>query len=223
MIKQNDKIMKVAISQPEHFPYLGYFEKMAVCDIFVILDNVQFSGPRSWQNRNRFINKSGEWQWFTVPVAKNSYFEKINDVKVAPDLGWRNKLIKTLSLNFPGNPKFDYEKIYNSGKLVDINMESINLCRNILEINTPMIKSSEIPVIGIKAELIYNICKYLKADIYISGQGAKDYLKDAKFKDIEIKFIEPKVKTLESTIVLISNDDKLKEAKEIIKKLRNNE
>ena len=79
--------MKIAISQPEHFPYLGYFEKMAACDIFVILDNVQFSGPRSWQNRNRFIINRVYGNGLPFQWRKNSYFEKIIDVKVAPDFG----------------------------------------------------------------------------------------------------------------------------------------
>ena len=34
--------MKVAIHQPEHFPYMGFFEKMSVADVFVILDDVQY-------------------------------------------------------------------------------------------------------------------------------------------------------------------------------------
>ena len=88
------------------------------------------------------------------------------------------KLIKKMSMNFPGNPRFEpYVKIYGNNKLVDINMESINLCRNMLGINKPMIKSSELPVDGSKEAHIYNICKYLNADVYISGQGAKNYWK----------------------------------------------
>jgi hypothetical protein len=35
--------MKVAIHQPEHFPYMGFFQKMKAADAFVILDDVQYS------------------------------------------------------------------------------------------------------------------------------------------------------------------------------------
>ena len=34
--------MKATIHQPEHFPYMGFFEKMAMADLFVILDDVQY-------------------------------------------------------------------------------------------------------------------------------------------------------------------------------------
>lgn len=86
--------MKIAISQPEHFPYMGFFEKMAAADLFVVLDHVQFSGPGSFQNRNRFLNSNGEMQWFTVPVESGSYFKAIKDVIVAPDYGWRKNSIR---------------------------------------------------------------------------------------------------------------------------------
>ena len=49
--------VKVAIHQPEHFPYMGFFQKMEYADVFVILDDVQYS-KGNWQNRNRFLNKN---------------------------------------------------------------------------------------------------------------------------------------------------------------------
>ena len=48
--------MKIAIHQPEHFPYLGFFQKMKYVDVFVILDDAQFS-KGNWHNRNKFLNK----------------------------------------------------------------------------------------------------------------------------------------------------------------------
>ena len=38
---------KVAIHQPNYLPWLGYFAKIKKCDIFVFLDDVQFS-KNSW-------------------------------------------------------------------------------------------------------------------------------------------------------------------------------
>ncbi|WP_372997663.1 WbqC family protein [Lutispora sp.] len=212
--------MRVAISQPEHFPYLGYFQKMVACDLFVILDSVQFSGPRSFQNRNCFTNKAGLKQWFTVPVSKNSYFKCINEVETAPDYGWRKKLIKTLTQNFRG---IDYEKIYNYDKLVDINLEAIGVCRTILGIETPMIRSSSLSVGGSKVELIYNICRELGASEYISGQGARKYLNNCDFGKIKVTFLEPKVVSMDSVVVYLSKATEIQLAKTLLEPFRIND
>ena len=42
--------MLVAIHQPTFMPWLGYFDRMARADLFVLLDHVQFE-RRNYQNR----------------------------------------------------------------------------------------------------------------------------------------------------------------------------
>ena len=59
--------MNVAIQQPEHIPWVGFFNKMAKCDLFVYLDNVQFK-KRYFENRNK-IKDSKKIIWLTVPVV----------------------------------------------------------------------------------------------------------------------------------------------------------
>ena len=71
--------MIVSIHQPEHFPYLGFFQKMKESDLFIILDNVKFK-KNNFQNRNRFLNSNGEEEWFTVPVEKKANSKLIKDV-----------------------------------------------------------------------------------------------------------------------------------------------
>ena len=91
--------MIVSIHQPEHFPYLGFFQKMKQSDLFIILDDVKFK-KNNFQNRNRFLNSSGEEEWFTVPVEKKANSKLIKDVLVSEDFGWKKKIIKQMKLNF---------------------------------------------------------------------------------------------------------------------------
>ena len=42
----------IAINQPTFLPWIGWFDLLDQTDIFVILDDVQFS-KQSWQQRNR--------------------------------------------------------------------------------------------------------------------------------------------------------------------------
>ena len=63
--------MKITIHQPEHFPYMGFFQKMKEADLFVVLDNVKFR-KNYFQNRNKFKNKNDMDEWFGVSVPKKS-------------------------------------------------------------------------------------------------------------------------------------------------------
>ena len=58
--------MKVGIHQPHYLPWLPYFIKIAKCDIFIVLDNVDFQ-KNGLQNRNQIKTDKG-YQWLTVPV-----------------------------------------------------------------------------------------------------------------------------------------------------------
>ena len=192
--------MKIAIHQPEHFPYMGFFEKMKSVDLFVILDDVKFQGKRNWQNRNLIKLKNGSDFWLTVPIAKNSYDLKINEVQLAPDYGWKKKLLKTVKLNLG----IDLTDVYNSKTLMDVNMKSIKYCREQLDITTPMVFASDMGILGTKTERIYNICKSVNATKYISGHGSKDYMDLSVFKDIDVEFFEPTLTNNYSTIYNLS-------------------
>ena len=61
--------MKVAIHQPEHFPYLGFFQKMKYADVFVILDDAQFS-KGNWHNRNKFLNKNDTLNSLRIQITR---------------------------------------------------------------------------------------------------------------------------------------------------------
>jgi len=184
----------VSIHQPEHFPYLGYFQKMADTDMFVLLDNVNYR-KNYFQNRNRFVNKNGVEEWFTIPVPKKSVNLHIKDVVVS-DTNWRDKITKQLLYNFGR----DFSYIYNSEKLIDINTASIVHCMHSLGIFTNLIRASDLNVTGSKSELLANICKEVGATKYISGPSGKDYLEMKYFEGIDVEFFSPKVPDIYTTL-----------------------
>jgi hypothetical protein len=44
--------MIVGVHQPNYLPWLGYFHKLALCDVFVFFDHVQMPGGKSFVSRN---------------------------------------------------------------------------------------------------------------------------------------------------------------------------
>ena len=187
--------MRVTIHQPEHFPYMGYFQKMKNSDLFVILDNVNYR-KNYFQNRNRFLNNNGVEEWFTIPVEKNSTKKWIKNVEVNDNIPWRKKIITKLKQNF----KIDFTKIYDSNSLLEININSIKWAREQLNINTKMVFASELNVQGDKSELLANICKATNATTYISGPSGKDYLDLEFFDNIKVEYHNPTVNNLYSCI-----------------------
>lgn len=186
--------MIVSIHQPEHFPYLGYFQKMADTDAFVLLDNVNYR-KNYFQNRNRFMNKNGVEEWFTIPVPKDSVKINIKDVVVS-DTNWRDKVLKQILYNFG----VDLSYIYESNKLIDINTASIVYCMHRLGILTNLVRASDLNVMGSKSELLANICREIGATKYISGPSGKDYLEMDYFEGIEVEFFNPKVPDIYTTL-----------------------
>lgn len=59
----------------------------------------------------------------------------------------------------------------------------------LLEIETPILKSSQMQAVGKSSDLILNLCKEAGASRYISGTGGMGYLEEAKFKDAGIKIV----------------------------------
>lgn len=60
--------MIVAIHQPNYAPWLGYFNKIARCDAFIFLDDVQYSRG-GYTNRVR-IGRAELPVWLTQPVKR---------------------------------------------------------------------------------------------------------------------------------------------------------
>lgn len=188
--------MKIAIHQPEHLPWLGFFHKINMADIFVVLDNVQYR-RRYFQNRNKIRTKSGEL-YITVPVVRaNRDALLIKEVRIfRNDLKWKRKNIESI-FNAYSKAKYfnDYadkiREIYlrDYELLINMNLEFIKYLMQVLRIKTEIILSSSLKVNGRKENLIMNICKELKADTYISGISGKNYLNTQDFKEAGIKLI----------------------------------
>ena len=181
--------MKIMISQPTFFPWLGYFDMISQVDHFVILDDVDFN-YQSWQHRNNFRTAKG-LEIFTVSVKDGKKKKKINEIKIENSEFTIKKLIKFLSSNYGRSKYFkvifkDFSqalsKMSYNNNLIFINIDIIKWCLNYLEIKTPITFSSEININSLKTDRIIDICKFYSANEYLSTPGAKVYLEEEKDK-----------------------------------------
>lgn len=177
--------MLIAIHQPEYLPWLGFFEKIIRADVFVILDDVQFS-KGDFHNRTRVKGAEGP-QWLSVPVV-HRFPQKINEVKLS-DLPWQEKHWRCLRSCYSGSKHFTefafafqnfFEQPWN--KLIEVNIAALELVINAFKISCKYVFSSDLRVTGTKSELVLNICKKLGASGYYSGRTGSTYLDFSSFE-----------------------------------------
>lgn len=183
---------KIAIHQPQYFPWLGLIHKISQCDTFVFLDNVQFN-KRSFQNRALYSTNNGA-KYLTIPVsAKNHQINniQIKDIQNAEPMEMiLNKHYKTLKYRYGKTRGWELQqekidKFFNRNytSVCELIIESMNFTLDLFGIQTDCIKASDLNSTGYKDELILNITKELNGDIYLSGQGAKSYMREEIFND----------------------------------------
>jgi len=187
--------MIIAMHQIQFMPGLRFFSKIKNCDIFVFLDDVQYE-KREFQNRNKIKTANG-WQYLTVPVlTKGKFYQKINEVIINNDIKWREEHLKTIKINYSKAKYFDLyypeiENIYSKEYiyLKDISLNLINFFIKNFNIRKNIKFSSEFNISEKSTNRIIEICKLLKADAYLSGIGAKNYLDETLFNRNNIKLI----------------------------------
>jgi hypothetical protein len=184
--------MLVAIHQPEHMPWLGFFEKLLRADLFVLLDDVQFS-KGDFQNRNRVKGRNGA-QWLTVPVV-HKFPQQINEVVIATD-NWQAKHWKMLVSCYARAAHFEmfadaFEEFYRRTwtKLSELNVAAIQMLARALGIEKKIIFSSCLAADGHKSELVLNICQAVGARAYYSGRAGSTYLDASAFRRAGIEIV----------------------------------
>ncbi len=196
--------MILSIHQPAYFPWLGYYDRIAKSDIFIILDTVQYQ-KNSFQNRNKIRTNIG-WSWITVPViTKKILYEKnINQIEIDYSQNWNIKHLKSIKQVYTKAKNFEkiFPLIENILKkkwlnLADLSYETTICFFDILEIDTKIIRTSELkPFKENKSDLILEICKRFDTSKYLSGPNGKNYLNEKKFENESINieyhnFIHP--------------------------------
>lgn len=182
--------MIVGIHQPHFIPWVGYFDKMAKSDIFVLLDQVQLE-KGSYMYRNRIVDVSGNVSYLTISADKHGYLDKsFKDIRVKDADVWMPKHLDMLKCAYGFCEYFGeiyplVEELYQTPPetVCEFDIRSIELIASILGIRTKLVMQSTIPNVeeGKKNELVLNICKALGADGYLSGNGARKYTDENTF------------------------------------------
>ena len=190
--------MKVAIHQPNFLPWLGFFYKIYLADIFILLDNVEYT-KNSFINRNSIKIQDAK-KWITIPVqyAGNSA-KTIQSIKTHNFEKEKKRLVKTIQMAYSKTPFFkhffpDLENIFlnmNSSYLSDINIELIKWVCSIYSIPTPINRASSFSINSSSTQRLVELVSQVQGTTYIHGKGALKYQENELFtaQNIEVSEI----------------------------------
>lgn len=186
----------LSIHQPNYIPWLGYFFKISQSDIFVFLDDVQYSN-KGMHNYHYIKTPQGSFR-LKIPVNER-FGDKINAVITKDETGWKEKHLKILESNYKRAKYFneifnDFTVILNPNyqNIAQLNTAIIKYFCHKLEIKSRFIESSSLEIKTAHEERILDICIALNADVYCSGIGAKSYQKEENFsrRGIQLNYCE---------------------------------
>ncbi|MBC8325962.1 MAG: WbqC family protein [Verrucomicrobia subdivision 3 bacterium] len=182
----------VVISQPMYFPWVGMLEQMRLADVFVYLDDAQFS-KGGFFNRVQIKTAEGT-PWLTVPLAETKLGQSLNETQMAKH-DWRRKQLATLRQAYAAAPhteemlglvKSVFEKEHES--LAALSAASVEALAGFFEIIPKVIQwSSALDIEGTGSARVLAICQALGAERYVTGHGAWDYLDHESFEAAGIR------------------------------------
>ena len=178
------------------FPWIGIFEQIQLCDVYVHYDDVQFS-KGGFTNRVQIKTSSSQgFNWLTVPLKKTRLGAKINEIEVDSRSNWQHQHLELLSQTYKNtlyrkdiidivNQLFDTKK----KNLADLSKTSIEIVLNYFDLkeNRKFYLSSELDINGKSSERVCKIVKHFDGTHYITGHGAKNYLDHALFEHNRIR------------------------------------
>ena len=173
--------MMVAAHQPSYLPWLGYLDKMAKADLFVVMDDLQYEA-QNFQNRNRIKLNNGSG-WLTVPLERGHRSDRICDKRIRngatnPKEHWQRRTWATLQHHYRRAPHFaryaeELEDVYRRpwDRLIDLDLHILELARRWFGITRPVVRSSTLGLEGQRTDRIADLCRKVGATVYLSGSG----------------------------------------------------
>ena len=189
---------KIAITQPNYLPWLGYFELLDAVDLWIVLDNVML-GSKSFVNRNRILINDSE-VWLTISLESRSQKSYINNVNLNMS-GWWNDHLNKLR-NCYRNSKYYNETMQflemilppKENLLSDYNLRIVSSICELLEISVEIKKASDYAkeYYDSPQDRILELCDVFNASQYYNFKKGVDIgLYNAKvFKDAGISIFK---------------------------------
>jgi hypothetical protein len=188
----------VAIHQPTFLPWLGWWDKLMRADVLVLLDDVQFSKKGgTWMNRVRML-VAGEARWVTMPVDRAyTGTRRVREMRIDESKPWRKNIVATIrssyaSAPFAGDvlPVVEEALSAQTDLVAELNEWAIRLLADRLGLDrSKLVRQSQLGASGTGTELLVELCRAVRGDTYLSGDGADEYLLPELFREAGLTLV----------------------------------
>lgn len=172
--------MKCVIIQPNYLPWRGYFDLIHDADVFIYLDDVQYT-LRDWRNRNQILTRQG-LRWISVPVIKTTRDTLIHQVQIHGQ-DWVSEHHDLVKENYRHTSCYSevmnlLQSVWSQSmpNLSDLDIALTDKICEYLGVRTRRERATHFQVGGKATQRLLELCLKVGADHYISGPSAKSYL-----------------------------------------------
>lgn len=192
---------RIAIHQPNFFPWLGFFHKISLVDEFIFMDHVQVTMGKGWHSRVKIL-LNGQEKWLTIPIVrKGRSGQKYYEVHIDQDQNFQKKHLGTLvqayaKAPYKGEVMPIVEEFYDfdTPRLAERNAKMIQKISTLLGLKVKFRKTSdwenkEPKIRDLKGnDLVLELAGLSGAGSYISGRGCLDFIEPDTFSKNGIDF-----------------------------------
>lgn len=187
----------VVIHQPDFLPYLGFFHRLLLADLYIVLEQAQFvRGTKdSWTARDKIKTQHGE-RWITLPVQKAPLGTPICKIRLKQDVDWSRQHMAIYYENYRHAPYYRHilphlETLYQDPPelLWEFNMRSIEMLAKLLDVERPILYSGRMNPEGKNNHLVADLVKKAGSHRYLSGTGARAYYDSAVYEQAGIEVV----------------------------------
>jgi hypothetical protein len=183
-------MITVAISQPMYFPWPGFMEMMKLADVFIWLDDAQFS-KGSFTNRIQVKTASGR-KWMTIPLEGKGSFTPIRDLR-ATGGDWRQSHRSLLQNGLANSPYRAlaltlFDEATGHDTVNDVLIASCEVqARALNALPQRILCSTSMVVEGSSSQRVIDLVRAVDGTRYISGAGGARYLDHAAFEQVGLQ------------------------------------
>jgi len=180
--------MRVMISQPMYFPWVGFLAQMALADVCIWLDDAQFSRG-SFTNRVQVKTSQG-LRWISIPLEGKGSFQPIRDLRAA-EPGWSAPHRALLGQALRGRPNVDRAMAVFDH--VNASSDAVSLCHTLIaSAEAEAVAIGVLPPTCLLASLmgqggaswdrVLRLVEAVGGTDYLTGHGAIAYLDHTAFE-----------------------------------------